>query len=208
MYPQPPFPEEAAELQRSYAAHTLLIRGYLTNGRGVPVPAENWADLRETEVREGDDQVQVRQTFASPPLAAYLDGKYPLRLHVTRRNDEYAVGLSVPRGTNRRGGPVRLVWPSKTVTLRQPLRVLRRSAIGHFDLAADEAAPGARVVIGAFHQMPIEVHLAGQELLPAQWEWDGENLAVEVPEQVAAGPVLVITDGGMYQSSNFFRPAP
>ena len=46
MYPQPPFPEEAAQPQRSYAAHTLLIRGDPTNGRGVPVPAENWADLR------------------------------------------------------------------------------------------------------------------------------------------------------------------
>ena len=54
--------------------------------------------------------------------------------------------------------------------------------------------------------MPIEVdRLAGQELLPARVrEWDGENLAVEVPEQVAAGPVLVITDGGMYQKQQLF----
>src|SRR5690242_11737622 len=113
--------EEAKTLQREYAGLVLSLRGYLDNPYTAPVPSQDSFDLAQREVSE-EGQAEVNGIFAEPPVAAYIDGKYPLNINVIPSADpqgnakgNYRISLTVPKGTKTRGGPVTLVWPQKTV---------------------------------------------------------------------------------------------
>lgn len=86
----------------------------------VSEPRQDSFDIEGERVVQAGDTVYVRGLFPSPPLLAYVDN-IPMAVTMHRKPDSlhFEVSLTAPRGT--RGGPVRLVWPTRTLVSNQPL---------------------------------------------------------------------------------------
>jgi hypothetical protein len=213
LFQRKPTVEEAA-LQREYARVLLSLRGYLDVPQQPPQPGDKNISIHPTEVSESDgrnanDLISITPSFVTPPIAAFVDGKYPLKVQVLFGEDERAnVSLSVPVGTGRHGGPVTLVWPERRVTLTQPIRIKRKSTVGVVEFDSDEQTPGEFYLTMDFWQEPVEVHIGGQEIPPEHYTWDGDShLIIHVPKDTPSGPVLVLTQNQVFMSpESFARP--
>lgn len=197
--------EEAKAMQREFAAVALRIHGYLDDAYVATYAPTSSPDLSPREVREESGRVNVSGMYEVPPIAAYLDGIYPLKIHVARSGDGagavYSVALSVPKGTNRRGGPVTLVWPGQSVVCNQPIIIQRASCVGAIGIIDGQVSPERMLSLPNVAQEPIEVHLAGAELSPDDWEWSSRSgLIIRIPDHLDGGTVLVVTDTRVLQS--------
>ena len=204
-----PISVEARELQRQYAALVFLLGGRTDVANGISAPAQDEFSLASNSVSGYEEKVGVIGGFATPPLLAYLDGNQPLNLYITYDADGSArVALSVPKQTTSKGGPVTMVWPSKTIRSDGPLWIRHKSSVVRFEIDSDEAAPNDTIVIRWYHEEPREVHIGTTEIDPNNWEWNGASLAVRIPADCGSGPILVVTDNSVFQSGRAFRPTP
>lgn len=213
-----PLTEEAKALQREFAAASLRVRGYVNEASargGLNVVTDDRPRLSEREILQGSGQVAVEAIFREPPIAAYIDGKYPLRINVSRGevvNDNgsmgYQVTLSAPPGTDGRFGPVTLVWPDRSLVCAEPLSIRRSSVIQRWDQFEVQAQPKG-LLLNGIHDRPLEVHVAGNELRPDKWQWDMRTgrLMIGIEEHVDSGTVLVVTTGSVMQCNFFFQKA-
>ena len=210
-----PLTEKAKEMQRGFAAVMLRVRGYVDEGGDAgltQIPVEDRPHLSEKEIVEDIGRVGVDATFSEPPIAAYLDGRYLLRIHVipsTAANKNgrqaYQISLSVPPGNGGRFGPVTLVWPGQSVVCVEPLCIKRSTLVRDLGLVETQTSPEKILLARCVPARPLEMHVAGHELGPEQWTWDERTgtLVAKVPEHVNAGNVLVVTRDSVMQSRPF-----
>jgi hypothetical protein len=213
-----PLAEEAKALQREFAAASLRVRGYVNESGargGMNFAAEAPPRLAQREILQGSGQVAVEAVFREPPIAAYIDGRYPLRINVSRGevvNDNgsmgYQVTLSAPPGTDGRFGPVTLVWPDRSVVCAEPLSIRRSSVIQHWEQFEVQTQPRGLLLTG-IHERPVELHVAGNELRPDKWQWDMRSgrLLISIEEHISSGTLLVVTTGSVMQCNFFFQEA-
>jgi hypothetical protein len=184
-------------LQRQYAGHVFLLRGYVENTEFDPPPREDWFELTKWAVKERE-QTEVVNQFRSPPLAAYIDQvPMEIRSKYDINTNGYSVTLIAPPG--KRVGPVRLVWPSKTLISTQPLRV----ATDDLDIRQREAFVGGDLLIGMFPQRPIEVHIGSQQVPDDGITYENHVLQVRVPAGAEPGPILIVTEDRVFLAERF-----
>lgn len=197
-FPMPDYPDEAKDLQRRYAAHVYLLRGSLKGATRAGEPSANAFDLKIAYAKVGDI-IEVNGTFPSAPLLAYVD-RIPMVLRPSYGTGGVSLALEVPEGT--RGGPVRLIWPTKTLVAKQPLWIASRDLVSK----QYEAPPGGELLIGLFHERPVEVHVGWKEVPASDIEYDNFVLKVRVPADAVPGPIMVVTHDNVYIAQSEYRP--
>lgn len=197
----PEIPQPALDAQRAYAAHVLLLRGYVQDsGSGPPEPPRHPFELVDRYVSPGQD-IRVRTEFRSPPLAAFVDNfAVPMRVESDPVAGTVRVTLTAPGGT--RGGPVRLLWPRTLLYSTEPVWI----ASERLEMRDHEAPVGGDLIIGLFPERPSEVHIGWKEVPANHIHWENRLLKVRVPDDASPGPVLVVTPTRVYQSEHPFRP--
>jgi hypothetical protein len=212
-----PLTEEAKALQREFAAVSLRVRGYVNEfsaRSNTNYSMEEGPRLAETEILEGNGQVPVKAIFREPPIAAYTDGKYPLRVNVLRADvvDDnggvgYQVTLGAPPETDGLFGPVTLVWPDRSVVCADPLSIKRSALIQRVSQFEVQTQPKGLLLSGIYDR-PVEVHVAGNEVRRDKWEWNPRtgDLVIGIEEHINSGTLLVVTSNSVRQC-NFFQEA-
>jgi hypothetical protein len=197
-----PTDAEAYDLQRQYAGHVFLLRGYVRNTAYLEEPGKDTFEMTNWVLKEGQS-TQVVGDFPSPPLAAYVDN-VPMTVRTSHNPlaNRVTISLVAPSGT--RGGPVRLVWPSKILVSERPLWI----ASEHLDMRQREATVGGDLFIGMFPERPQEVHVGWKEVPQNDILWENGVLQVRVPTGAGHGPVLVVTQGRVYLGRELFNLLP
>lgn len=192
--------QQAEDLQRGYAAHTVSLRGFLPDGTRVRPPKADTVRLDPYNVQEGAI-VEVQGEFPSAPLFAYLDD-IPLEIRTFRNQVSGHVQITLVAPD--KSGTVRLVWPNKEVIAEPPLYVHRRPLIELFAVAPEECRPSAELRI-PFAEEPVEVHLGGKEIPLNQIKREGGELVIRIPKDAVSGQLLIVTRTKVYQSSAIVR---
>lgn len=213
-----PLTEEAKALQREFAAVSLRVRGYVnafSARSNANMAGEEGPGLADTEILEGGGQVAVKAIFREPPVAAYVDGKVPLRINVLRGeavDDKGSVGyqvtLGAPPGAGGIFGPVTLVWPDRSLVCADPLSIKRSAVVQRVSQFEVQAQPKGLLLNGIYDR-PVEVHVAGNEVRPDKWEWNPRtgDLVVRIEDHVNSGTLLVVTGNSVKQCNFFFQEA-
>lgn len=195
----PPFTTDVLELQRRYAAHSLLVRGFVAGPQVQSEPPQKEFDLSALSVTPGQ-VANVIGEFPSAPLLAFIDNvPTPITATYNPVTGGTVVSVTAPQGTS--GGPVQLVWPTKTLVSNRPLWVAEHG----LELRQHEPSSSGEITVGLFDERPIEVHIGMRQLPADAVTWENHLLQLRVPPDVASGPVLVVTRTRVYRSARSFE---